>query len=280
METQRTVARSSAQNGQKVAICFFGITRNFRRYTLDSINQMLIAPVARVDPAFRRFGHFNVIDSVCNPRTGEDNVAVDTLEDYRDLHCDAVDTTIQTRLDVDPQFQENFAKLKNFGDSWGDGFSSLRNCLRQLHSLERVTDLIEKSPERFDAVIYTRVDLGFKRELKIPTNIRPATLYTPWFDKYRGLNDRFAMGDQRTMALYGRRSSFALRYCEATGKAFHAERFLWWYARQQKLRTSDLTSFEFCRVRASGTFVCPDTTAGERFRYWFKRAFQRFRRLG
>jgi hypothetical protein len=280
METQRTAgSRTSARKAQKIAICFFGITRNFRRYTLDSINRMLVTPIARVDPAFKRFAHFNLIDSVCNPRTGEQNVTVDAPGDYEELHCDAINTTIQTRLDADPQFQENFEKLKSFGDSWGDGFNSLRNCLRQLHSLERVTELLARSGEEFDIVIYSRVDLYFKTNLRIP-KIRPRTLYTPWFDKYRGLNDRFAIGDQRSMFAYGRRSSLALRYCEETGKSFHAERFLWWYARQQKLSASDLTSFEFCRVRASGKFVCPDTTATERFRYWFKRVFRRFRRLG
>lgn len=262
----------------KVAICFFGVTRNFRRYTLGSIKEMLLSPVARLDPAYRRFGHFNVLNVISNPRTKENYVEVDP-NDYEVLECNLIDTTIQERLDEESQFQENFERLKSFGDSWGDGFNSLRNCLRQLHSLERVTKLLENSEERFDIVIYTRVDIWFKTGLKIP-KIRPATLYTPWFDKYRGLNDRFAMGDQRTMMLYGRRNSSALRYCQATGKPFHAERFLWWYARQQKLRTVDLTALEFCRVRASGTFVCPDTTAVERFRYWFKRAFAPLRKHG
>lgn len=262
----------------RVAICFFGVTRNFRRYTLGSIEEMLLSPVARLDSAYRRFGHFNVLNAISNPRTKENNVEVDPT-DYEALDCNLIDTTSQERLDEDPQFQENFERLKSFGDSWGDGFNSLRNCLRQLHSLACVTQLLEKSGERFDVVIYTRVDLCFKTELKIP-KIRPATLYTAWFDKYRGLNDRFAMGDQRTMMLYGQRSSSALRYCQATGKSFHAERFLWWYARQQKLHTGDLTSFEFCRVRASGTFVCPDTTSAERFRYWFKRAFAPLRKQG
>lgn len=262
----------------RVALCFFGITRNFRRYAQNSIDEMLLDPVAKLDPSHKRFGHFNILNNVRNPRSQENNVPVDP-DDYQSLNCKVVDCTDQECLDKDPRFQEALERLKTFGDSWGDNFNSLRNCLRQFHSLERVTNLIEKSNDRFDLVIYTRVDLHFMTKLAIP-QIRSGTLYTPWFDKYRGLNDRFAMGDRATMLKYGRRPALALRYCEETGKPFHAERFLWWYARQQQLRTADLTSFEFCRVRAHGSLVRPSTTPVARLRYRLKRAFSSFRKLG
>jgi len=239
---------------------------------------MLLKPVMKLDPSCKRFGHFNIVNAVCNPRSRENDVPVDP-HDYETLNCQVVDNTSQECLDKDPRFQEAFERLKEFGDGWKDNFNSLRNCLRQFHSLERVTNLIENSSERFDLVIYTRVDLYFTTRLVIP-RVHSGTLYTPWFDKYHGLNDRFAMGDRATMLKYGRRPALALRYCEETGKPFHAERFLGWYAREQQLRMADLTSFEFCRVRAHGSFVYPCTTPTARFRYRVKKAFGSFRKLG
>ncbi len=239
---------------------------------------MLLAPVAKLDPSHRRFGHFNIVDVVNNPRSREYNVPVDR-DEHQSLHCEFTEKTLQDDLDHDPFFQETFERLKLFGDAWNDNFGSLRNCLRQLYSLDCVTNVLEKSGGRFDVVIYTRVDLRFMARLAIP-RIRAATLYTPWFDKYRGLNDRFAMGDQSTMLKYGRRKAMAVSYCEETGKSFHAERFLWWYARQERLRTEDLKSFEFCRVRANGNIVCPATTSYARLHYRLKQLFRPFRKLG
>lgn len=239
---------------------------------------MLLAPVAKLDPSHKRFGHFNIVDAINNARSHENNVPIDR-DEHQSLNCEITETTLQDDLDSAPHFQEAFEQLKQFGDSWNDNFGSLRNCLRQLHSLDCVTNMIEESRERFDVVIYTRVDLHFIARLNIP-RIRAGTLYTPWFDKYRGLNDRFAMGDQSAMLKYGRRRAFAVRYCEETGKPFHAERFLWWHAQQQQLQTEDLKSFEFCRVRAHGKIVCPATTSYARFHYHLKQLFNPFRKLG
>jgi len=271
-------AAAKRPSSLKVAICFFGITRNFSRHANNSLDEMLLAPVAKLDPSHKRYGHFNIVDAVNNTRSREDNVPVDRSE-HRSLHCEIIEETVQEDLDRDPHFQETFAKLKQYGDSWNNDFGSLRNCLRQLHSLDCVTNVLEKSRQRFDVVIYTRVDLHFTARLAIP-RIRAGTLYTPWFDKYRGLNDRFAMGDRSTMLKYGRRNALAVRYCKETGRPFHAERFLWWCAQQHRLRTVDLTSFEFCRVRAHGGMVCPATNPGARLHYRLKKILSPFRNLG
>jgi len=240
---------------------------------------MLLGPVTRLDPSHKQFGHFNILDAVTNPRSRENNVPIDQ-KDKESLDCEIIDSTFQESLDCDPHFQETFGRLKQFGDSWNDNFHSLRNCLRQLHSLERVTKVLEESGRRFDVVIYTRVDLHFTSPLVIPRRIGAKTLYTPWFDKYRGLNDRFAMGDQPTMLKYGRRRQLAVHCCEETRKPFHAERFLSWYARQLRLHTVDLTSFEFCRVHAHGSIDCPATNPRARLHYRLKQIFGSFRKLG
>jgi len=231
----------------KVALCFYGITRNLQAHTLSSLQNCLMAALADKDPHYRRFGHFNLISSVSNPRAGENNIPVDPNE-YKLLQCDAVSTTDQASLDA----QLDFASIQKFGDVWEDNFSSLNNLLRQLHSLEQVTHLLLAANERFDLVVYSRADLRFERKLEIP-RLRPRTLYTSWFGKGGGLNDRFALGDLETMVKYGQRGQLARQYCEETGKPLHAERFLFWITKKHALRRADLTSIDFSRVRANGT---------------------------
>jgi hypothetical protein len=257
----------------KIAVCFFGITRNLREHTLDSINRHLFAPIARADPDFKRFAHFNQVCQLSNPRSGEANVAI-APDECRLLGCHAAAETDQASLDA----HLDFKTFEAFGDSWQDNFSSLRNLLRQLHSLNQVTELLLRSGEKFDLVIYTRADLRFGRPVQIP-RLRPRTLYTPWFGKSAGLNDRFGMGDLPTMVTYGRRGAMALPYCQETGRPLHAERLLGWCAKKQRLRRADLTSIQFCRVRADGSIPAPDRIVKYRLKYRLRRAWNHWKNV-
>src|SRR2546423_7682964 len=165
----------------RVAICFFGITRNLGAYTLDSIEKCLFAPIARHDSGYKKFCHFNLVRKISNPRSGEQNVPVEPM-DFELLKCDAAAQTEQTWLDHHLAFEA----IEKFGDVFEDKFLSLRNLVRQLYSLRQVTDLLVESGEYFDLVIYSRADLRFHAEIAIPT-IEPHTLYAPWFDKGGGV---------------------------------------------------------------------------------------------
>src|SRR5262249_436080 len=129
----------------KVALCFFGITRNLRANTLSSLQSCLMASLAEKDPQYRKFGHFNLIPAVSNPRAGENKVPIDP-DEFNLLECDVVSTTDQVWLDE----HLDFSSLQKFGDVWEDNFSSLRNLMRQLYSLEQVTSVLVAAKERFD----------------------------------------------------------------------------------------------------------------------------------
>lgn len=256
----------------KIAVCFFGITRNLKEHTLDSIEQCLLSPVAEKDPAYKKFGHFNIVSRISNPRTREREVSVNPME-FELLKCDAIAQTDQQLVDE----QLNFDEIKKFGDGWNDNYFSLKNLLRQFYSLNEVTKLLLAAGQSFDLVIYSRADIRFQKPVKIPL-IRANTLYTPWFDQYRGLNDRFALGDFATMIKYGQRCSMAQQYCNETGKPLHAESFLLWYANKQGLRNTDLTSIEFCRVRANGVVSPVKTSISAKLKYRVKKALRPFRK--
>jgi hypothetical protein len=248
----------------KIAVCFFGITRNFAKYTLDSIERSLFAEVARRDPQFRRLAHFNKLAEVSGQRSKENSVPVDP-EEFRLLKCDVVEQTDQSEVDqkVDLEY------IKQFGDNWQDNFGSLKNLLRQFYSLNAVTNLLAAEKSKPDLVIFSRVDVRYETPVEIP-DLRPGTLYTPWFNKYHGLNDRFALGDFETMVTYGRRQSMIRQYCEETKKPLGAESYLLWYAKRQGLRTRDLKSINFSRVRANGIVRPIDASTKEKLKYHFK----------
>jgi hypothetical protein len=235
----------------KVAICFFGITRNLKERTLKAMQKNLFAPVAALDPGFVRFGHFNLTRQIYNPRSKEQGVDASD-SDYQLLQCDRTATTPQEKVDR----QIDFTSFQRYGDPWDDGFASMKNLLRQYYSLEQVTHLLKQSKQNFDLVIYSRADVLYRRPIRIP-KVKPGVIYTPHFAKWGGLNDRFALGDQQTMTKYGLRGSAALGYIEKTEQTLHAERFLEWYVQQQELRNEDL-DVSFWRVRADGRIASDD----------------------
>lgn len=275
IHTQQAISHQSPIPGEqkratppRIAICFFGITRNFAKYTLDSIERNLFSEVAQVEPQFRKLAHFNRLTTVSNNRSGEGTVLIDP-EEYKLLNCDVVEQTDQDKVDETLDFEY----IKQFGDTWRDNYVSLKNLLRQFYSLNAVTDLLLAEKTNFDLVIFSRADLRFEVPFKIP-RIRPRTLYTPWFHRYHGLNDRFALGDLETMIAYGRRKSTVRQYCAATGKPLTAENYLLWYARKQRLHTHHLKSINFSRVRSNGQVHAVDCSRKEKLKYYMKRGLE------
>lgn len=235
----------------KVAICFFGITRNLKERTLKAMQKNLFAPVAAIDPGFVRFGHFNLVGQISNPRSKEQGMDLSD-SDYQLLGCDRAAITPQEKVDD----QIDLASFQRHGDPWDDGFASMKNLLRQYYSLEQVTHLLEQSKQNFDLVIYSRADVLYRRPVRVP-EVEPGVICTPRFAKWGGLNDRFALGDQQTMTKYGLRGKAALDYTEKTKQSLHAERFLEWYVQQQGFRNEDLDVI-FWRVRADGRIARDD----------------------
>ena len=120
----------------KIAVCFVGVTRNYSKHTLDSIERNLFDVVAKRDPHFKRFAHFNKIAELTNERSRENAVPIDQ-EEYKLLKCDVVEQTDQQLVDQ----RIDFEYLKQFGNTWKDNFGTLRNVLRQLYSLSCIADI-------------------------------------------------------------------------------------------------------------------------------------------
>jgi hypothetical protein len=157
---------------------------------------------------------------------------------------------------------------------WKDNFGTLKNVLRQMYSLNCVADILERQNTKFDLVIYSRICLRFQKPVEIPRVIRPRTLYTPWFERFRGLNDRFAMGDMETMLSFCRRQSMARDFVAETGLPMGAENYLLWYMKKKRFETRHLTSMNFSRIRADGREYAIRDDVPEKIKYYVKRGLE------
>jgi hypothetical protein len=124
----------------------------------------------------------------------------------------------------------------------------------------------------YDAVIYTRPDLMFLNKLQIMEDalvhfsacepdiekLFPGanTIYTPTFDEWHGLNDRFAIGSASVMQIYGHRMHMIESYFEKYPTLqLWAEPFLHKVMIEMSgVAHGRLENFNFTRVRADGVF--------------------------
>lgn len=92
-------------------------------------------------------------------------------------------------------------------DYYSDEFQSIYNLLCQLNSLQEVTSMWRSSGHEYHAVMYMRPDILYN--CPFPTsaldNLEAGTVHIADFHHWNGFNDRFAMGQPGTVALWGDR---------------------------------------------------------------------------
>lgn len=206
---------------RKVAICFFGITRSLN-YTHTSIEANVLAPARKLSSP-KVYAHFFLQKEIDNPRTGEKGQL--DHEQHRLLPIDWLKLEDPDRC----LGQWNFEGLKAWGDSWGDDFRSMRNLIHQLHSLYVVTEAaLADGAEvclvcRPDLLYHDSLDPVLARALRTKGDC----VFLPFWQGYRGLNDRFAICvGPKAIAAYGQRILMAEAYCRERGVALHSERLL------------------------------------------------------
>ncbi len=233
----------------KIAVCFFGITRNLRS-TIRSIQENILEPCAAVGEV-KTFTHLFNQKHLQNPRSNE--AANIDIADHALLKSDWYE------LEEPDTFlgDSSYAKVRQFGDYWDDDFRSLRNLFHQLHSLERVTR--QCLEERFDLIVYARPDLlyhdSFEREIKnVIVDKRHNLVSLPnWQNWGDGFNDRFSIcKGQLSAHIYGTRIGRSSTYCHRNGAALHAERLLRHAIEESPNVGVRFNSLRASRVRAGG----------------------------
>ena len=228
---------------KKIAIVFYGITRSLR-HTIESIEQHVCAP-ARLVGQVKVYAHFFIQDRIDNPRTFE--VGAPDPNEWQLLKAGHVqrelpDLTLEDRY---------LAELMPFGNAWEDKGQSLRNILRQLISLQRVTQAIIDDGGA-DVVIFARPDMRYHEDITVNLNdVRPSTLIVPYWQWSGGLNDRMAICGREAFSVWGMRIQHALKFCRNKRRSFHSERLLMDVVKHSTVQFK-VMSWRATRIRMNG----------------------------
>ncbi len=206
-----------------------------------------------------RAGHFNLPETITNPRSGESGIIPDRAESTSlDLDISWVEPQVHATI------AREFEAARAFPDTFGDQYRSLANLCHQLHSLDRLWKLLELlGATETDIILLLRPDLLYLDLFDPVTHLAPlidgsADLIVPRWQSWGGLNDRFAFCSGRTAKIYATRIRQFVDACQAM-RGMHAESFLRFVAQRQGLRIA-ATDLRAVRVRADGRIAESDAS--------------------
>ncbi|CAB3804558.1 hypothetical protein [Paraburkholderia caffeinilytica] len=229
----------------KIVISFFGITRSLK-HTVSSIKENILSP-ARNHGEVSVVAHYFDLPYIKNVRTGED-FDLDTNE-HSLLKYDKL--VIEKPQECLEKWQ--FDKIASYGDAWNDSFSSLKNLIHQLHSLDTATSMATEFDP--DLVIFCRPDLeyhdSFEKVLRFFSKKRFNGAVIPFWQWWGGYNDRFAFCGRDAIRDYGCRARSMNSFLERSTTPLHSEKLLRFSLNQSNVpvRVTDLRA---SRVRANG----------------------------
>jgi hypothetical protein len=252
---------NSSQPPTRVAICFFGLMRSLH-YTKQSLHAHVFDILSQHGIDYDVYLHTYNLNSISNFRSKEFNVSLNKNEWkllYPSKHA-IDDNDVIERIVVTPLLPQ----LLDHGDPWKEPppFASLRNLIKQLYSLKKVTELWKNRAADYQLVLYLRPDVWFFNDLNMTDLTEALTqssspspmssrrfLYVPRFHSWGGVNDRFAFGPPEVMRLYGSRYDKALNYSKV--HPLHPETFLRDLLNARNVSTRP-TNILFERVRSNG----------------------------
>jgi hypothetical protein len=229
----------------KIAIAFYGITRSLR-FTSESILSNIIAP-AKAAGEVAVYCHFFKQHSINNPRTGE--VGPLDVNEWQLIHPDV---SLIEEIDL-PTEDQYLGPLLPYGNAWEDEGQSMRNIVRQLISLKRVTHLVQQAGGA-DIVIFVRPDMWFHDAFAVDawrSVIHANTTMLPNWQWSGGLNDRFSICGKNAYAYYGLRIDQAVNFCSHKQRPLHSERLLMYALMHAPIQLAT-TGLRATRVRSNG----------------------------
>lgn len=198
---------------------------------------------------------FDSTTAFADRSNGEDRPTTVTMDGVYDLKAK------RCQIDSEDEFNKtfDFKKYEKFGDPFGNNFNSLHNLLRELESVKRVYNLIDKSVE-YDYVIMTRADLAFDKpinNLKID-NTRKYILTSQYNRASFNHNDFFAIGSTvSALDEWANRIDYAEDFCFCGGtyhRGLHPESLITYCIKQFGIH-NEFIDVKCDRIRADGKIV-------------------------
>jgi hypothetical protein len=158
---------------------------------------------------------------------------------------------ITSSTDEADSFFPPLNELLTEGDPWPDNpRTSLTYFLRQMYTLKRGVELLEKEADHFAGAVILRPDLRFLSQLNVK-------LFTKLIDQPDELavavpvpfHERYCFGNTKSMIKYGSRTDELVEYSKQ--KMPHAEFYAIDYMKKHKMKTP-LVDWRAQRIRANG----------------------------
>ena len=239
----------------RVALAFWGLTRSLK-YTIGSINEKILNILKTNNIEYKIFMHTWTINSVYNNTYAKEaNIHLDN-EEYKLLNPDYFETHDQD------DFKKNikFNAFRTHKDPWKTKYETVDNFICAMFSKSRCTQLISKSNEKFDYVIFLRPDCMYLTIFNISffKLVNNNTICIPNFALYHNFNDRFCITNMNTYQLYG--NIFTKLFNYSKKHPLHSETFHYNIIKQHKTKNKKkinikLINFRFRRVRANGNII-------------------------
>jgi hypothetical protein len=229
----------------KYCICFFGVVSRSIEYTINSINNNILQVLKENNIEYDIFIHNNRTNILTNVRSYEYNCKIQN-DKWRLLN--PTEFIEDDQSDFDKNY--NWKPLFQCGDIHDDNYSSVKNAIRELYSIKRVTSLWENK-DPYDLYLYLRPDLLYINKLTIPPILKNNTLYTPSWHKWTGLNDRIYFAKYDTMLKIAKRIDYMEELILNTKIPYNAETYMKQVVDKFNIQTIDI-NLEGERVRANG----------------------------
>jgi len=249
-----------AKKGPRVAVCFYGLNRSLR-YTIQSIRNHILFPLINACADVELYFHTWTLIALNDTHNGEAGVPLGGPSEELDL-LNRLGILLKRYIIED---QTIFDKTLEFNRSAYAAIDeryngpNLRNLLRQLESLRRVTQLWELDRKNIDFILYLRPDLSFLDDLNITTlfNLGATQFMTPYWGQYTGLNDRLVAGRPRTAIRFGNRLDLTWYYASNI-QYLRSEAFLKWVMINHHRLRPVITNLRAQCIRATGLIAPND----------------------
>ncbi len=234
----------------RIAIGFFGLIRSLK-FTHESIKDNLLNILENNGHEYDIYMHTYDLKVLTNKRTHEKDVTLNVM-DYKLLNPKEI--IIDDQDEFDKSF--DYEKIMSYGNAWeksNDNFSSLKNLIRQLNSLKKLTQLLSEKP-KYDIYIYIRPDLKIITPFDINwLNLKNKQIATPiYFKHWGGLNDRFAIGKFEDIKIYGSRIDEIYNFVKSPKKRpLHSEQLVKFVFQKNNIKNIDLY-ITLVRIRGNG----------------------------
>ena len=228
----------------KVAVCFWGITRNAIQTTLPTIKKHIYEPMEKAGIEYTVFLHTYLKHGVYSNRWAQESGITFDNEEWRLLEPHV--SSIQDERDVGGQENFQYTDYHTHPDSWETDFETVNNVIKALWSKQQVSRMVEAAGGH-DYVMYVRPDCKFYTSLDVSWFSKD-TICIPNFHCFP-VNDRFLIMPISQLGMMTRCFDNLLEYSKKY--EVHSETYLALALHMQPIYKKKVPIL-FNRIRADG----------------------------